>query len=255
LCASYEQLFLDHLQSSCKRQLESALWKNVFYRIIEDFRKRLRRVDSKSALTTGNQPAGKQTTSEEFLEFLKDSVKWYTGLNERLCIRYPSEHLLQVLYPDGKRRRELETIATATKSATRGSSKEMFDLAVQLCHRNCIYVGDLMRYYEQTVTSSGDYSRAIAYYQKAIRLVPQSGNPLNQLAVVSTYRSDLLAALAYYYQSLTVGQPFATTRENLAVLFQKNRRAVSSDSTVNDGQWKHFRANFITLHQAVFEDK
>lgn len=101
----------------------------------------------------------------------------------------------------------------------------------------------------------GDYNRAISYYRKAMKLWSHSGNPLNQLAVVATYKSDLLSALTYYYQSLTVKQPFATTRENLAVLFQKNVRLLSDTRQADGGPFKRFSVDFIALHQAVFENK
>lgn len=66
-------------------------------------------------------------------------------------------------------------------------------------------------------------AQAAAYYKQAARLVCSSGNPYNQLAVLAYYTGDELRAVYYYARSLAVAQPFATTRENLLLLFEKNR--------------------------------
>jgi Est1 DNA/RNA binding domain len=61
------------------------------------------------------------------------------------------------------------------------------------------------------------------YYRLASRVLPSSGNPFNQLAVMAFYTGDELRAVYYYFRSLRVLHPFMTARENLAMLFQKNR--------------------------------
>lgn len=61
------------------------------------------------------------------------------------------------------------------------------------------------------------------YYRQAARVLPASGNPYNQMAVMSYYTSDELRAVYYYFRSLAVAMPFVTARENLLLLFEKNR--------------------------------
>ncbi|GIL96517.1 hypothetical protein Vretimale_2313 [Volvox reticuliferus] len=67
------------------------------------------------------------------------------------------------------------------------------------------------------------WERARSYYRQAARVLPASGNPYNQMAVMSYYTNDELRAVYYYFRSLAVSMPFATARENLLMLFEKNR--------------------------------
>lgn len=49
------------------------------------------------------------------------------------------------------------------------------------------------------------------------------GNSYNQLAVLSTYDEDDLAAVYYYFWSLAVAKPFTIARENLVLLLEQIR--------------------------------
>ena len=49
------------------------------------------------------------------------------------------------------------------------------------------------------------------------------GNSYNQLAVLSTYGEDDLAAVYYYFRSLAVAKPFTISRENLVLLLEQIR--------------------------------
>lgn len=51
-----------------------------------------------------------------------------------------------------------------------------------------VFLGDFARYRElHNQKSKKDFSRAEGYYHKAIAIMPQRGNPHNQLAVLATY--------------------------------------------------------------------
>jgi protein SMG7 len=54
-------------------------------------------------------------------------------------------------------------------------------------------------------------------------VLPLSGNPHNQLAVMAVMTGDELRAVYHYARSLCVGIPFWTARENLLLLFEQNR--------------------------------
>ena len=41
-----------------------------------------------------------------------------------------------------------------------------------------------------------DYTAAIAYYSQALQLVPEIGNPHNQLAILATYTKDYCGAVS-----------------------------------------------------------
>jgi protein SMG7 len=59
-----------------------------------------------------------------------------------------------------------------------------------------------------------------------LRLLPAAGgNSYNQLAVLSSYEGDDLAAAFFYIRALAAAAPFAVARENLVTHFEQNRVA------------------------------
>ncbi|KAJ1024762.1 hypothetical protein NDA16_002802 [Ustilago loliicola] len=107
---------------------------------------------------------------------------------------------------------------------------------ITLLHKFLIFCGDLARYREMSShdhenDSHGskksknlpkyDFSRASAFYEQARLILPDQGNPSNQLAVVSTYKGDTFGSLYYYYRALCVKTPFAKAKINLEKLLAK----------------------------------
>lgn len=96
----------------------------------------------------------------------------------------------------------------------------------QSCYRCLVNLGDYARYKEFYVgsdPSSYNFSIAADFYRQAIAHFPVGGQPHNQLAVLAVYVEDELLAVYHYFRSLAVEKPFPTTRENLTILFDKNR--------------------------------
>jgi protein SMG7 len=113
-------------------------------------------------------------------------------------------------------------------------------------HRCLVFLGDLSRYASQAAPkaativaaptaagSSGsaaaataakaEWSKAVSYYRMAAHVLPRSGNPHNQLAVMAFMTGEELKAAYHYARSLCVHVPFMTARENLLQLLQSNR--------------------------------
>jgi protein SMG7 len=115
-------------------------------------------------------------------------------------------------------------------------------------HRCLVFLGDLSRYASQAApkaaavaapaaagsnASSGsaaantaakaEWSKAVGYYRMAAHVLPRSGNPHNQLAVMAYMTGEELKAAYHYARSLCVHVPFMTARENLLQLLQNNR--------------------------------
>ncbi|SGZ30565.1 BQ5605_C048g12410 [Microbotryum silenes-dioicae] len=152
--------------------------------------------------------------------------------------------------------------------------------AVPLVHKALICFGDLARYRElfnehsgpqakerggrrgnkSKVTSAGgsernkpkNYSRASACYTQARLLIPENGNPSNQLAVISGYTHDTLSSTYHYFRALSVRIPFPTARINLELAFNK---AVTRWFERPSG-WREptpdFVTAFIALHGLLF---
>eukprot|EP00878_Enallax_costatus_P047392 GHUV01058008.1.p1 GENE.GHUV01058008.1~~GHUV01058008.1.p1 ORF type:complete len:157 (-),score=31.63 GHUV01058008.1:28-498(-) len=114
-------------------------------------------------------------------------------------------------------------------------------------HRCLIYLGDLSRYMAQAAPKTAaaavpqqqqhhpaarpDWIKAAHYYRLAARVLPRSGNPHNQLAVMAVMTNDELRAVYHYARSLCVGIPFQTAKENLMLLFEQNRQRCVSISS------------------------
>lgn len=75
-----------------------------------------------------------------------------------------------------------------------------------------------------------DWSAAERWYYTAIDIMPASGNPHNQLAVLATYTEAECVAVYRYCRALLCEEPFQTARENLALLFEKNRQSMAEPS-------------------------
>ncbi|KAK0540681.1 hypothetical protein OC842_000356 [Tilletia horrida] len=127
--------------------------------------------------------------------------------------------------------------AAQVKAATIPSNR---DRLVEIVHKAFICCGDLARYRVQILDSLGDggnqngkspakpkpdgkpkcdYSRPSAFYVQARLLLPDNGNPSNQLAVIATLMDDQLDAVHHYYRALCCRVPFDTARGNLDSCF------------------------------------
>ncbi|GAA6057733.1 hypothetical protein JCM3770_001712 [Rhodotorula araucariae] len=99
-----------------------------------------------------------------------------------------------------------------------------------------------------------NYSKAADCYNQARLLLPDNGNPSNQLAVLAQYSSDPLASIYHYYRALSVRTPFTTARANLQITFAKAvSRWFSAEGGEPDGDaGDKFRATFIVLEGILF---
>ncbi|KAF9907558.1 hypothetical protein EC991_010854, partial [Linnemannia zychae] len=95
-------------------------------------------------------------------------------------------------------RLETQAIANASRAAAEGSSKST-----------------------QLKPSGSDWQAAFRFYQRAIRVFPDSGKPYGQLAILSSYASDDIDALFWYCLSLGAKSPSAVVRDNLKVFFSR----------------------------------
>lgn len=80
-----------------------------------------------------------------------------------------------------------------------------------------------------------------------MHLIPDHGNPLNQLAVIDTYEGNELDAVCLYFRSLVVKFPFPTAMDNLLILFQKAKKLNNEKNST-----KSLIYSFISLHGLVF---
>ncbi|WFD32733.1 hypothetical protein MSPP1_003784 [Malassezia sp. CBS 17886] len=116
---------------------------------------------------------------------------------------------------------------------------------LETLQRTLTYVGDLLRYREMHAVAPNnvvwrsraadehtyDFTRAVLFYHEAHLLLPDHGNPANQLAVVATLLGDPFGAMYQYYRALCVRTPFDKAQFNLHRLFEKAAHAWMSSPT------------------------
>lgn len=257
----YRKLIVQHTSflSQEKRDVDGLLWKNCFYKRIEEFRRSLKKhTPELNQLTPYTAAYDKHCLflsklSFSFKSFLSESVAFYqemmTELEERVKQR-------------------------STSTTTSNNNTEVATATLRCVYRCLLYLGDLERYKE--LYSGGEpkaFNEAEQYYVKATISDPSSGNAHNQLAVLATYNDSEIIAVYRYCRSILVRQPFTGGFENLRTLFSKNNRAFASlketralfdpnadskgsnrplDST-SAAKVKNFITKFIKLHGFLFD--
>ncbi|CAM9486147.1 unnamed protein product, partial [Scytosiphon promiscuus] len=221
------------------KDVELLLWKNCYYKRIEDFRKRLR----KYAHLASSLERAKAFEAREHLHgicqafgrFLSEATEFYSSLLRRF-------EAMQHQYAKGG-----ELSASAVSGGVRGpmgagnSSDQrrarLLRLVVQSINRCFIFLGDLARYRElHGENSVKDWTTAERYYHQALAVLPTSGNPHNQLAVLATYTDAECVSVYCYCRSLMIESPFQTAHENLTLLFEKNKQKGFAMPTIADGK-------------------
>lgn len=104
-------------------------------------------------------------------------------------------------------------------------------MLTRILHKFLICLGDLARYQTEyddleklTSASNSSFRLAHKYYQMALMLVPSNGMPLNQLGTLYTSEDYGCDSAYYYLYCLSCSEPFASARDNLKLLFAKNRK-------------------------------
>ncbi|XP_078121480.1 telomerase-binding protein EST1A [Sander vitreus] len=197
LLGLYEQVILTDIDFSDSQNVDQALWKNVFYQVIEHFRQLLKDP------TYDNTPHIRNM----LLTLLDEGALFFNALLQKLQTVY--QFKLED-YMDGMaiRARPLrKTVKYALISAQR----------CMICQ------GDIARYREQA-SDSANYGKARSWYLKAQQIAPKNGRPYNQLALLAVYTKRKLDAVYYYMRSLAASNPILTAKESLMSLFEEAKR-------------------------------
>ncbi|KAJ7298010.1 hypothetical protein O6H91_Y022000 [Diphasiastrum complanatum] len=233
---SYEAVILQDHEFSELHDVEQALWR-LHYKRIEEFRARIRKTMAAVGATTPAPPvpaAGSRVvTRKEPLQklqaFFKSFLSEATGFYHDLIMKIRAKYGLS---------QEYASVQGEPQWPVDEQGSTNLKHCQLSCHRCLIFLGDLARYKELHSEGGGhsrDWSVAAGYYLKAASLWPSSGNPHNQLAVLATYVGDELLAVYQYFRSLAVDGPFLTARENLVLLFEKNRQHYTKLSSLIPG--------------------
>ncbi|WIA21699.1 hypothetical protein OEZ85_000866 [Tetradesmus obliquus] len=237
LRSAYESLLFLDAAFAAANDVELALWKGVFYRPIEEFRTRLKQADKAGDAGASAGPK----VAAAFMRFLEEASLFYRRLVMQLQAAYGDVGVKLAVEAAGAAGGGVAAANGAAAMLCSSGSSAPRDVRPSI-HRCLIYLGDLARYTAQAAPKAApaaaaaagagpgqhpaampDWQRAGYYYRLAARVLPRSGNPHNQLAVMSVMVGEALRAVYHYARSLCVGIPFWTARENLLLLFEQNR--------------------------------
>ena len=216
------------------------VWKVGHYRMIEEFRKRLK-VEKKLI--------------NSFRVYLADATKFYLFWVKAWGIAYNLVRVNEIVvsrldvYDSDSYDPEFSLVPMALSPALQ-------EKVSKTIHRSLIYLGDLARYRELHVPMNGKrekrWSLARNFYTLAIWLFPENGNPYNQLAVIESYEGNELGALDYYFKSLSVTIPFSTGFDNVVVLLKKIAARDSLKDLSAQGTLSQY---LILLHSSLLIEK
>ncbi|XP_018443950.2 nonsense-mediated mRNA decay factor SMG7 [Raphanus sativus] len=217
---NYEAIVLEDHTFCEEHNIEFTLWQ-LHYKRIEDFRSHISAVlassNSSSVAQNSKGPSRPDRVANlklQFRTFLSEATGFYHEMILKIRAKYglplgyfqDSQNLAD---KDGKKIAEVQK-------------------GLVSCHRCLIYLGDLARYkglYGEGDSKNREHAAASSYYLQAASLLPGSGNPHHQLAIIASYSGDEFAATYRYFRSLAVETPFPTARDNLIVAFEKNRQS------------------------------
>ncbi|KAK6305739.1 hypothetical protein J4Q44_G00245190 [Coregonus suidteri] len=197
LLTLYERVILTDIEFSDSQNLDQALWKNVFYQVIERFRQLLKDPSGDSAphITT------------MLLTLLDEGAVFFDALLQKL------QMVFQFKLED-----YMDSMAIRPRPL-----RKTVKYALISAQRCLICQGDIARYREQA-SDSANYGKARSWYLKAQQIAPKNGRPYNQLALLAVYTKRKLDAVYYYMRSLAVSNPILTAKESLMSLFEEAKR-------------------------------
>ena len=140
-------------------------------------------------------------------------------------------------------------------------SPELKRLIIRSCHRCLVILGDLSRYREVGSSADKNWAPATGYYDLAKKLVPESGSPHNQLAVISISDGSNFSATYHLYRAVSVKEPFPEAGYNLGLGFQKILKAYRSGKLganlvrKEEQQVSELLSLFTRLHAKYFNGK
>ncbi|XP_051763855.1 telomerase-binding protein EST1A [Ctenopharyngodon idella] len=197
LLTLYERVILTDIEFSDSQNLDQALWKNVFYQVIERFRQLLKDQTSDTA----------PQIKTMLMNILEEGAVFFDSLLLKLqtVFQFKLEDYMDCMAIRARPLRK--TVKYALISAQR----------CMICQ------GDIARYREQA-SDSANYGKARSWYLKAQQIAPKNGRPYNQLALLAVYTKRKLDAVYYYMRSLAASNPILTAKESLMSLFEEAKR-------------------------------
>ncbi|PNS15227.1 Protein SMG7 [Sphaceloma murrayae] len=184
---------------------------------------------------------------KSYLEFLKDSQKWYRLLITSLTKTYG--------WQPG-----LEQITGKPSSTSPHPNSDCRQASANVCYQALISLGDLCRWRAaEKLDREPTWSHAVGYYDLAAALTPSNGAAFHQRAFIEISQKDHFRAIYYFYRSIVVEDRFPNAINNLAIELKSLRKKWGSEeldpttaSTDTSVKRKALTMWFIRLHSLSY---
>lgn len=247
---AYAELIASDVVRAVAADVEQSLWKSCIYKPIEALRKLLRVATPNASAKRYPEQLARYAKLYAFCaRFLDDACAYFErAFFERLpqsgWEAIVDEHRNGSKAAAASSNPQLWQMQLRPVHAPSSAAVALREASLHSCHRCLLFRGDLERYkqlmlhdpaalkwiaaakqQQQSDAPLQSWTRVAFFYHQAITLQPGVGAPWNQLAVLSTYENESLAAVSYYIRALTCHEPFATAQINLQLLLEKQRDA------------------------------
>ncbi|VDD80285.1 unnamed protein product [Mesocestoides corti] len=245
LMVAYERIILEDLDFCNTAQVEQGMWKSVFYTVLEYLRAWIT-----NPYMTGLLP--KPHGSDSGQAIAAAACSRLIKIIRRAClddvIRVGEHRLTALLHRiQAVRRVRLDYVLGEGRPPPESGSRTR-RLVYISAQKLMLFLGDLARY-EEMINGGHNFGKARSWYQKAQLLIPKSGRPYNQLAVLAIYTSRHFDAMCYYMRTLATNNPFPTASQSLSALFHEvHLRGV--DTLRNKSKSSRWQPNYPSSQSA-----
>ena len=175
----YELVILEDHELAEAHEVEQAIWR-LHYKQIDEFRAKIKKINYAAST---NKSGTQRDSVLKILAAFKSFLAEVTGFYHNLILKLRAKNGLPQDYSTFE---SSDTVSTVGDDNERKLRVKRCQLS---CHRCLIFLGDLARYKEvhgnAHDTRAIDFSVAAGYYLEAASLWPPSGNPHNQVFVIS----------------------------------------------------------------------
>ncbi|KAI5845103.1 hypothetical protein DFP73DRAFT_548114 [Morchella snyderi] len=212
---AYVNIVFVDLRFALEQDVEGRIW-NKHHKIIERYRNILNQFREANGM---KKPVELRKLQTAYINFIKQASRFYRGFVQRLVSHY------RVLELDWVVRKFHLSIDIPPDAPAGSCDIDTKNNVIRSCHRTLVFLGDLSRYREAPSTGPKNWGPATGYYTLAKKLVPSSGAPHNQLAVIALNEGSNLSATYHLYRALSVAEPFPEAGDNLGLGFRKVLKA------------------------------
>lgn len=193
------------------RKVEEILWRRVFYDIIH--------------IVKMNKKSLKLNKELECMYrlHLSTAFGYYNQLILRLKQEFSSSLNLDGFLDFTLQSRDISSALFPSATSLKCDTASLKDFITKILHKFLICLGDLSRY-QIDYEPMGCTKLSEKYYFMALMLIPENGMPLNQLGTLYSSQNYGCDSAFYYIYCLSCIHSFSGSKENLKLLFIKNRK-------------------------------